>query len=219
MAGPVGPVVQISAMVMATASQPQIAPLPSSAVSSRVDELAGFEPPYTTKSYGEPPFRPALPQDVWDDLIKSNPHYATQTMSTIDPTTHRFATAGQTSMGNYEADLVRMKEDLANMFKSKLGLDMGRTRLYQRPYSNSFDMIPYPTGWRVSEFIKFSGDDNRSTWEHISQYIAQLGEAGSSNSLCVRLFLLSLTGTTFSWFFFIAPEFNSFFERIRTKIS
>ena len=138
---------------------------------------------------------------------------------TTDPTTHRFATAGQTSMGNYEADLVRMKEDLANMFKSKLGLDMGRTRLYQRPYSNSFDMIPYPTGWRVPEFIKFSGDDNRSTWEHISQYIAQLGEAGSSNSLRVCLFLLSLTGTTFSWFFFIAPEFNSFFERIRTKIS
>ena len=200
-AGPVGPVVQISAMVMATASQPQIAPLPSSAASGRVDELAGFEPPYTTKSYGEPPFRPALPQ----------------MMSTTDPTTHRFATAGQTFMGNYEADLVRMKEDLANMFKFKLGLDMGRTRLYQKPYSNSFDMIPYPTGWRVSEFIKFSGDDNRSTWEHISQYIAQLGEAGSSKSLHVHLFSLSLTGTAFSWFSSLAPNSIRSWDELEQK--
>ena len=43
----------------------------------------------------------------------------------------------------------------------------------------------YPTGRRVSDFIKFSGDDNRSTWEHISQYVAQLGEAGSSSALRV----------------------------------
>ena len=112
-----------------------------------------------------------------------------------------------------------MKEDLAKMFKCKFGLDMGRPRLYRRSYSDSFDLVPYPACWCVPDFVKFSGDDNRSTWEHISQYVAQLGEAGSSNSLCVRLFLLSLTGTTFSWFFFIAPEFNSFFERIRTKIS
>jgi len=90
-------------------------------------------------------------------------------MSTTDPVTHRL---GQTSTGNYEADLLRMREDLASMFKSKLGLDVGRSRLYQRPYVDAFDLIPYPTSWRVSDFVKFSGDDNWSTWEHISQYIA-----------------------------------------------
>ena len=84
------------------------------------------------------------------------------------------------------------------MFKSKLGLDMGRTRLYQRPYYDSFDLVPYSTGWRVPNFIKFSWDDNRSAWEHANQYVAQLGD--SSNALCVRLFSLSLTGTIFSWF-------------------
>ena len=41
----------------------------------------------------------------------------------------------------------------------------------------------------------------RSTFEHISQYLTQLGEAGSINELKVRLFSLSLTGTAFSWFF------------------
>ena len=38
------------------------------------------------------------------------------------------------------------------------------------------------------------------TWEHVSQYLAQLGEAGSIEELNVRLFPLSLTGTAFSWF-------------------
>ena len=35
----------------------------------------------------------------------------------------------------------------------------------------------------------------------MSQYLAQLGEAGSIEELKVRLFPLSLTGTAFSWFF------------------
>ena len=61
-----------------------------------------------------------------------------------------------------------MKEDLADMLKSKLGFVIGRSRLYRRPYVDAFDLIPYPTGWRVPDFVKFSGDDNRSTWENIS---------------------------------------------------
>ena len=116
-------------------------------------------------------------------------------MSTTDPGTHRF---GQTSTGNYEADLARMKEDLADMLKEKLGFVAGRSQLYRRPYVDAFDLIHYPTGWRAPDFVKFSGDDNRPTWKHISQYIAQLGEAGSSKSLHVCMFSLSLTETTFS---------------------
>ena len=92
------------------------------------------------------------------------------------------------------------------MFKEKLGFVAGRSRLYRRPYVDAFDLIPYPTGWRVPDFVKFSGDDNRSTWEHISQYIAQLGEVGSSKSLRVRMFSLSLTRIAFSWFSSLAPN-------------
>ena len=36
--------------------------------------------------------------------------------------------------------------------------------------------------------------------------MAQLGEASSSNSLRVRLFSLSLTGTAFSWFASLPPN-------------
>ena len=186
-------------MVLGSASQPQITPPPASADYSLERELADFVPSYTTKSYGEPPFPPPLPKDVWDDWLRANLQYAAHTMSTTDHATHRF---GQTSTGNYEADLARMKEDLADMFKEKFGFVASRSRLYRRPYVDAFDLILYPIGWRVPDFIKLSGDDNRSTWEHIGKYIAQLGEVGSSKSLCVRMFSLSLTGTAFSWFYF-----------------
>jgi hypothetical protein len=57
----------------------------------------------------------------------------------------------------------------------------------------------------IPSLIKFSGDDDRTTWEHISQYTAQLGEAGLYNALKVRLFSLSLTDITFAWFSSLAP--------------
>ena len=73
-----------------------------------------------------------------------------------------------------------------------------KTHAYQKPYPSSFDSVQYPAGFRLPHFIKFNGDDNKSTFEHISQYLAQLGEAGSISELKMRLFSLSLTGTAFS---------------------
>ena len=191
---------QTGAMVLASVSTPALAPIPNSATPGQTDELEGFVPQYTTKSYGKSPFPLAMPHDVWDDLIKISPHYATHTMSTIDPTVNRLARTSMSS--NYETDLARMKADLSTMLSTKLsqlGIDPGKNWLYQRP-PDAFDLVPYPTGWRVPYCIKFSGDNNWSTWEHISQYVAQLGEASSSKSLWVRLFSLFFTRTTFSWF-------------------
>ena len=111
-----------------------------------MDELANFEPLYTTKSYGEPAFPPPMPQDVCTDLVKRSPVNATQMMAHAESTAHCLASNAETSTSrNYEADLANTKEDLANMFKAKLGLDMHRTCLYQRSYSDSFDLVPYLT--------------------------------------------------------------------------
>jgi len=108
-------------MVMGSTSAPALAPIPSSAAPGQTDELVGFVPSYTTKSYGEPPFPPAMPQDVWDDLTKNNPHHATQTMSTTELATNRLATNAQTSSsGNYEADFARMRADLNTLLATKL---------------------------------------------------------------------------------------------------
>ena len=61
------------------------------------------------------------------------------------------------------------------------------------------------------------GVDSKSTFEHISQYLAQLGEAGSTNELKVRLFSLSLTGTAFPWFSSLAPNSIGSWEQLEQK--
>jgi hypothetical protein len=33
-------------------------------------------------------------------------------------------------------------------------------------------MIPYPSGFRVPDFTKFTGDDVRTTYEHVGQFLA-----------------------------------------------
>ena len=95
--------------------------------------------------------------------------------------------------------LTDYKNDLANLLRESFGVDVrSKTRTYQKPYPTSFASVAYPAGFRLSKFVKFSGEDTRGTFEHISQYLAQLGETGSINELKVRLFSLSLTGTAFS---------------------
>ena len=89
--------------------------------------------------------------------------------------------------------LTDYKNDLTNLLRESFGVN---ARSFG-PYPTSFDSVAYPTGFRLPEFVKFSGEDTRNTFEHISQYLAQLGEAGSINELKVRLFSLSLTGTAF----------------------
>ena len=92
---------------------------------------------------------------------------------------------------NYQANFSSFKEDLAGMLKAKLGIDLGSSRLYQKPYPLEFDFVSYPTGWCIPEFIKFNGDDSRTTWEHVSQYILKLGEAGLNDALCLLFFIIN----------------------------
>ena len=69
----------------------------------------------------------------------------------------------------------------------------------------------------MPESIKFSGEETRSTFEHISQYLAQLEETDSINELKVRLFSLSLTRTIFSWFSSLAPNFIGSWGQLEQK--
>ena len=58
----------------------------------------------------------------------------------------------------------------------------------KKPYPTEFDFVSFPAGWRIPEITKFNGDDSRTTWEHVSQYILQLGEASFNDALRVHLF-------------------------------
>jgi hypothetical protein len=96
-------------------------------------------------------------------------------------------------------DIVR--EEIAGAFQDKLGVSMvPRGQSYWRPYDSRFDHHPYPQGTRIPEFANFSGDQVKSTCEHIGQFLAQLGELTDTEAFCVHLFSLSLTGTAFAWY-------------------
>ena len=64
---------------------------------------------------------------------------------------------------------------------------------YQRPYPKQIDSVSYPQGFEMPNFIKFTGEDARTTMEHIGQFIEQCGKAGSDDLLKIKLFPLSLS--------------------------
>jgi hypothetical protein len=76
----------------------------------------------------------------------------------------------------------------------------GRARSYQKLYPEYFDMISYPWGFRVPNLAKFTGDDAKTTYEHIGQFLAQVNDVGIADLHKIRMFSLSLTGVAFNWF-------------------
>jgi hypothetical protein len=76
----------------------------------------------------------------------------------------------------------------------------GRARSYQKPYPKYFDTIPYQRGFWVPDLAKFTGDDAKTTYEHVGQFLAQVNDVGITNVHKVRMFPLSLTGAAFNWF-------------------
>jgi len=149
------------------------------------------------------------------NLLGCAPMSLVQTMVQDDPIEHRLTSAAQASTsGRYKADLAKLKEDLAGAMITKLGVDMDNSRLYQNPYPAEFYLVSFPAGWCVLDFVKFSGDDNRTPWEHIIQYTFQLGKSSFHEALRIHLFSLSHWNCSFL-VFFIGPKFYSILESVR----
>jgi hypothetical protein len=68
----------------------------------------------------------------------------------------------------------KIREEMAELFLDSLRVSVARVaQSYQKPYDHQFDTVPYPQGERIS---KFSGESDRSTHEHVGQFLAHLGE-------------------------------------------
>jgi hypothetical protein len=93
----------------------------------------------------------------------------------------------------------------------------GRVRPYQKPYPDYFDSVPYPREFRVPDFVKFTGEDSRSTYEHIGQYLAQISDVSANDVYKVSFFLLSLSGTAFNWFTALASNSISTWASLEEK--
>jgi hypothetical protein len=66
-----------------------------------------------------------------------------------------------------------VRGEIAGAFRDKLGVSIvPGVQSYRRPYDSQFDRLPYPQGTKIPEFAKFSGDQGKSTREHIDQFLA-----------------------------------------------
>jgi hypothetical protein len=50
-------------------------------------------------------------------------------------------------------------------------------------HPSHFDFLRASNGFRVPDFYKFSGDDNKSNMEHVSLFLAQMDEASTLDFL------------------------------------
>ena len=100
-----------------------------------------------------------------------------------------------------------IKEEVIKIFRQIFGIEPKvKSRSYQRPYPENYDYVAYPQGFKISEFVKFTSDDSRTTLEHIGQFIIQCGEASTNDIYKLKLFLLSLSGVAFTWFISLPPN-------------
>jgi hypothetical protein len=70
---------------------------------------------------------------------------------------------------------------------------------------------------RISELSNFSGEIGRSTHKHIGQFLAHLGELADGEAFRVRLFSLSLIGTTFAWYAALSPNSINYRNDLESK--
>jgi hypothetical protein len=104
-------------------------------------------------------------------------------------------------------DTNNLTNQLATILRDSFGIEpKGQGCVYQKSYPDYYDQLSYPRGYRVAEFAKFSGEDGKTTLEHVGQFILQCSEASSNDALKLRMFPLSLSGTAFTWFTSLASN-------------
>jgi hypothetical protein len=108
--------------------------------------------------------------------------------------------------GMQDDDILVQK--MADLMQNPFGL---KPKMQGPSYTPTFPewyyrVILLPRVKPPTEFIKFSGQDDTSTVEHIARYLMQLGEASADEAFRVRYFPLSLTGSAFQWFTSLPPQ-------------
>jgi hypothetical protein len=181
-----------------------------------------YQAPYTTVAYTNP-------ISLLDSLLGFLPNHAYQN-------TPCFNTYGQSEVGDFSfetpsqlsfrpqpidmtpprataepgVDPNNLTNQLATILHESFSIEAkGRGHVYQKPYPDYYNQLPYSRGYRVPEFLKFSGEDDKTTLEHVSQFILQCDEASANDALKLKIFPLSFSGTALTWFTSLTP--NSIF--------
>ena len=100
-----------------------------------------------------------------------------------------------------------IKEEVMKIFRQTFDIEpKAKCRTYQRPYPENYNYVAYPQRFKIPEFVKFIGDNSRTTLEHIGQFIIQCGEVSTNDIYKLRLFPLSLSGAAFTCFILLRPN-------------
>ena len=66
------------------------------------------------------------------------------------------------------AEVDGFREEMIDMFRQTFGIDhKAKKRAYQKPSPQGYEYVQFPQGFKNPEFAKFTGDDSRTTLEHI----------------------------------------------------
>jgi hypothetical protein len=75
---------------------------------------------------------------------------------------------------------------VSDMMQRQFGLKPKNTGAsYRKPYPEWYDQVMLPNRYKIPDFTKFTRTDSISTMEHVSRYLAQLGEASMTPALRV----------------------------------
>jgi hypothetical protein len=87
-------------------------------------------------------------------------------------------------------DLNNLTNQLATILRECFNIEpKGQGRVYQKPSPDYYDQLPYPRDYRVLKFSMFSGEDGKTTLDHVEAFILQCGEASANDMLKLRMFL------------------------------
>jgi hypothetical protein len=116
------------------------------------------------------------------------------------------------------ADPNNLTSQLTTILRESFGIEpkgrgMSIKNLTPTTTTNSLTLedIEYP------EFSKFSGEDDTITLEHVVQFILQCGEASANDALKLRMFPLLLSGTTFTCFTSLTPNYIFTWAQLEQK--
>jgi hypothetical protein len=170
-----------------------------------------YQAPYTTVAYTDPITLPGsslgfLPNHAYQNVSWFNAYgqpkadgfgYETPPQFSFRPQPIDMTSAR--AMADPDVDPNNLINQLTTILLESFGIEpKGRGRIYQKPYPDYYNQLPYTRCYRVFEFAKFSGEDGKITLEHIGQFILQCGEASANDALKLRMFSLSLSGTVFT---------------------
>ena len=97
---------------------------------------------------------------------------------------------------------------IAEVMRDQFGLKPKQQNLmYRTLYLAAYDQLPLPHKYKLPDFTKFYGQGEVSTVEHINRFIVQCGEVAQHDTLKVRLFSMSLSGSTFTRFTTLPANF------------